>query len=75
MYQNYDSKTLLKAINGIETSKQSLRIGRFKMADKHGVPKSTLYDYIKKRSKRINKPGGQSVLSEIGENYLTGIFR
>lgn len=66
-YQNYSSKVLEKAVKEIKMSHEPLR----KVAEKYGIPKSTLSDHLKKQGLPILKPGGQPVLSHVDENYLT----
>lgn len=66
-YQNYDGKILEKAVNEIRLLKKP--IGQ--VAEKYGLPKSTVYDYLQKHGQPILKPGGQPVLARIDEDYLT----
>jgi len=65
-YQNYTNASLLNAVKEIKMNKLSVR----KVSEKYGIPRTTLYDYIKNKNNIFRKPGGQVVLSKKDEDTL-----
>ena len=63
-YNNYDNKSLEKALEAVATGRLSIRAA----AEAYDVPKSTLSD--KYHGKHISKNGRPNALSNTDENHL-----
>jgi len=73
-YQHYNSAMLKKAVDAVR--KKLLTISR--ASEKFGVPKSTICNHVKALSynKKINNPGGQTMLSHDEEkNLVLGLIK